>query len=88
MNAVHVIEGTEYERGWGQRPDGYVAFNSKEAALKYIVDYDKKYNNLPSAPAEFTKYSYVGIKECSAAFEAEVAQKGQKHFFRTPELKA
>jgi hypothetical protein len=88
MNAVHVIEGTEYERGWGCRPDGFVAFTSKEAALKFIVDYDRANNNLAHAPDEYTKYEYCGIAECSANFENQVIARGLKHFHRTSELTA
>lgn len=86
MNAVHLIEGTEYERGWGQRPDGYVAFTSKDAALKYITDYDKKYNNLAHAPDEYTKYEYCGIAECSPEFENQVIDRGSKYIFKLSEL--
>lgn len=77
---VHVIEGTEYERGWGQRPDGYVAFLSEEAAKAYINEYDKDFNNLARTPDEYTKYEYVGATRCSNGFFNVVTTKG-RHFF-------
>lgn len=84
--SVHVIEGTEYERGWGQRPDGYVAFLSKEVAEEWIRDYDRKYNNLARAPDDYTKYSYIGVKQCSFPFFEVVTERGLKHFDRTSDL--
>jgi len=33
------VEWTEYERGWGQRSDGYSYHPSEEAAAKYLDDY-------------------------------------------------
>ena len=85
-STVHVIEGTEYERGWGCRPDGYVAFTNKADAELYIAEYNKKYNNLPSAPDEYTTYQYIGIKDCSPAFLRLVKQKGSHHFNRKSEM--
>lgn len=86
VTAVHVIEGTEFERGWGCRPDGFVAFTTRRAADEWITDYNKKYNNKTSAPDEYTTYDYVGLKECSKAFLEEVEEKGCKHFQRTKDL--
>ena len=36
---VFEIEWTEYERGWGQRPDGYTYHPTEQIAQKYIDDY-------------------------------------------------
>lgn len=57
---IHYIEGTEFTRGWGCRPDGYVAFLTKEDAMDWITEYNAKFNNTPTAPDEYTSYSYVG----------------------------
>jgi hypothetical protein len=84
--SVHVIEGTEYERGWGQRPDGFVAFTSEAAARKFIVEYDRKWNSAEHAPDEFTKYEYIGVKECSIGFHKVVTAQKSKHFDRISEL--
>jgi hypothetical protein len=83
---VHVIEGTEYERGWGQRPDGYAAFTSEAAARKFIVEYDRKWNSAKHAPDEFTKYEYIGIKNCSPGFYKVVYSCDVKHFNKLSEL--
>ena len=83
---VHVIEGTEHERGWGQRPDGFVAFTSKEDALQFIADYDARHNTAKHAPHEYTVYQYIGIKDCSIGFHKVAASNRLKHFNKLSEL--
>lgn len=46
---------TESERGWGTRPDGYTIHLSREAAVKFIEDYNKKHNTAASAPEVYTR---------------------------------
>jgi len=41
MNAVYEIQWTEYERGWGQRPDGKSYHVDKQTADKFIADYNE-----------------------------------------------
>jgi len=86
QTTVHVIEGTEYERGWGCRPDGFAAFPTEEAAKAWIRDYDRKYNNLPSAPDEYTKYEYLGLREASPTFVRDMLAKGLKFYNRSGDL--
>lgn len=83
---VHVIEGTEHERGWGCRPDGYVAFTTKEAAETFIADYNARHNTAKHAPDEYTVYNYIGLKECSIGFYKAVAGRKAKHFDRFSDL--
>lgn len=83
---VHLIQGTEYERGWGQRPDGYVAFLSKEAAVVYIESYNARNNTAKEAPDEYTVYTYIGIHECSSGFARIVAAKKLHHFNKISEM--
>lgn len=85
---VHVIEGTEYERGWGCRPDGLVAFKSKEDAEAWIASYNARHNTAKTAPDEYTVYNYLGIRECSQAVLTDVMQKGFKHINRSADLLA
>jgi hypothetical protein len=42
MKAVYAVNWTEYERGWGQRPDGHTLHLTKEDAKQYIDDYWKR----------------------------------------------
>ena len=46
---VYVFSWTEYERGWGARPDGISLYRTKEAALEH-----KKRANTSTDPAYFT----------------------------------
>ncbi len=63
--AAWEVRWTEYERGWGQRPDGVSYHKSKEDAEKYVNDYDKKYNNEASAPDIYTKGGKPKLVEIS-----------------------
>ena len=42
MNAAYQIEWTEYERGWGPRPDGKSYHKSKKDADEFITDFYAK----------------------------------------------
>jgi hypothetical protein len=48
MYALYEIKWTEYERGWGQRPDGETYYPTLEAANKAIKDH---YDSQPDGPA-------------------------------------
>lgn len=53
---VAVLTWTEYESGWGSRPDGTSLHLSKEAAYQYVLDYKNsmkdKYGD--RTPAEYS----------------------------------
>jgi hypothetical protein len=38
--AVYKTDFTEYEAGWGQRPDGYTLATTKEKAIKHKAEYE------------------------------------------------
>lgn len=72
IHAVYKIDWTEYERGWGQRPDGTTYHLTLEEAKKYIDDYwSKMPDNVPdeySSPGkptlvEVDKKTYDKIKK-------------------------
>lgn len=54
------VQLTEYERGWGQKPWDTVYFDNEAEARKYADDYNKKHNNLASAPDWYVRADYVG----------------------------
>lgn len=85
MHYVHVVEGTEYERGWGQRPNGFIAFKTKNDALSFIDRYNARFNSDSNVPNEYTVYTYIGVKECSA--EIYNSFKSVLHFRKWDELK-
>lgn len=84
---VHVIACTEYERGWGSRNEGYMAFMSETAAKKFCSDYDAQHNTASTAPDWYMKWSYDGTYTCSAEFLARVL-KEPVAFTRLKELKS
>ncbi len=45
----------ESERGWGTRPDGWTIHIDREQHKKYVDWYNKTFNNLDSAPDEYTR---------------------------------
>lgn len=59
MAIAHLVAETEYERGWGSKVEEYRVFQSKEAASKYIEDYDKKYNTQSVVPDWYMTNHYV-----------------------------
>lgn len=62
LNKVVEVEWTEYERGWGQRTDGYSYHWSMEEAKRYIDDYCKGLP--PNAPEVYYASSeprYVSV---------------------------
>jgi hypothetical protein len=52
MKKVYVSHGTEYERGWGQRPDGVLLSEDLESLKERIVR-----NEALGDSEEFTRYS-------------------------------
>lgn len=74
--SVYAVSWTEYERGWGQRPDGVSLHKSKEAAEKYVSDYDKKHNNELTVPDWYCKGSSPKLIEVSKKIYDEVMKKG------------
>ena len=54
------VELTEYERGWGQRPWETIYFDNEAEARRFAEDYNRKYNNEPSAPDWYVRADYTG----------------------------
>lgn len=74
--AAWAVHWTEYERGWGQRPDGVSYHKSKEDAEQYVKDYDKKYNNEPSVPDLYSKGGTPKLEEVSKEVHDRLFKKG------------
>lgn len=52
MPTAYAVNWTEYERGWGARPDGHTLHVSREQAEQHVRDYMAK---LPiKAPDEYS----------------------------------
>ena len=69
-NVVFIVEMTEYERGWGQRPDGFLAFGTEDAAKAYVQEETK--GRTGPAPEIYVAYSMLGYRACSPAVLARV----------------
>ncbi len=63
VQAVYVIEVVEHERGWGQRPDGYILFPSEEHAKEYVDRRTK--DRFGPAPDWYLNYEMIGYKEAT-----------------------
>lgn len=72
MLALVAVDWTEYERGWGSRPDGTTVHASEEAANAYINDYNAKWNNLDYVPDEYSQAGIPRLIEVNEALHAYV----------------
>ena len=75
MLAVYRVDWTEYESGWGHRPDGSTLHASKELANKYIKDYWDKQPSGP-VPYEYTKPGDPYLFEVDLELLKKVEEKG------------
>lgn len=63
MTKVFIIES---ERGWGQRVDEVKEFNTREEAVKWADDYNRRYNNKAEVPDWYMRAEVQGIKQAKA----------------------
>jgi hypothetical protein len=73
--AIYAVDWTEYERGWGQRPDGKTYHKTKELADIYCTEYEKKYNNEKTVPDCYSKPGKPYLKEVSKEVWDEIQKK-------------
>lgn len=72
-----VLEATEFERGWGCRPDGFVSFKTEADADKFLAKVELEMKAASEVPYEYTTYEKVGYKEVDMA----VVESLQTHGF-------
>ena len=58
--AAYKVVIIESERGWGQKIDETIYYDNEAEARKAAEDYNKKHNNLDSAPDWYVRADYVG----------------------------
>ena len=64
MHTLYEVKWTEYERGWGFRPDGETYYLSKELAEKAIKDYwDSMPNDVPDCYSKPSQPTLVEVSE-------------------------
>lgn len=49
------VDMVEYERGWGSKLDRTMYFETREQALRYASEYDKRNNNKSYVPDWYMK---------------------------------
>lgn len=59
-DVAFAVSFTEYERGWGQRPDGNNFFEYSEDAKQYADSYNRKYNVSDKVPDYYIRADYSG----------------------------
>lgn len=78
--SVHVVEMTEHERGWGQRPDGNFAFYTEKEARDYM-DAETKGRSIRNVPDEYVTYQYIGLHQCSDAFYKKIGESENRRVY-------
>lgn len=68
---------TEYERGWGSRPDGYFIFEDKEAAQKFVSGVAKERAKHTSVPDDYDSYDYAGWHPITEKEQEAIAKDGK-----------
>lgn len=81
-----VVEMTEYERGWGQRPDGYLVFATQEIAAAHVHNETK--NRTGPVPDEYVRYDLIGYKPVSAEILRKIELNGRTYVDRLGDLTA
>jgi hypothetical protein len=75
---IYAVEMTEYERGWGSRPDGFLAFATQAEAEDYVHNAIK--DRTGHAPDVYVAYSLAGYQECTHAFFEKLILDPSKNF--------
>lgn len=74
MNKVFRVHWTEYERGWGQRPDGTSYHKTKKIAENFV---DKVHGDRTGpVPDEYTKAGDIEEVKVSKKIFDQVQEKG------------
>lgn len=83
---VFSVAITEYERGWGAKPDGYIAFLTEMEADKFISKATADYTG--NAPDYYVMYDKVGFHAASEAFvqRLETSASGYLYYDRHTDL--
>lgn len=75
---IFIVEATEYERDWGQRPNGYFGFLNEADAKNFVTD---QYFKMPrNAPDVYVTYELIGYKEATPKFHQQIALNGRVYF--------
>jgi len=76
MKFGFIVSITEYERGWGCRPEGYFIFDTEETATKYIKSILAKRGT--KVPDCYDDYNPIGYKPISEEIFNELSNSEEK----------
>lgn len=77
---AYVVEATEYERGWGCRPDGQLVFRTEADAdlfMKKVAD-ERRYAT--EVPDEYNDYQKIGYKEVKPEVIDALSKETKRNF--------
>ena len=57
---IYIVVMIESEAGYGSKIDEELYFKSEALALRYVKEYNKKYNNSPTVPSWYILAEYYG----------------------------
>lgn len=80
VKVLYAVEITESERGWGQRPEGYICLLTEEAAAEYIR---RKEAEMPRdhVPAVYWSYTKRGYHEVHPTVHAKAKAAAPKAWY-------
>lgn len=82
---AYVLSCNEYERGFGQRPDGYLCFETEKLAEVFLKAQDALITD--NAPDCYVLYYKVGYRECSLSNLEKIRTHGKMWVSILTELK-
>lgn len=81
LNLAFIVATTEYERGWGSKPDGIICFASEKHADEFIAE--EHANRTDTVPDCYNTYEKIGYKEVLSNVLPQIAEatelKGKKY---------
>jgi len=60
IGTVFKVQFTEYERGWGSKPDGQIYFDNEQEAREFADKYNREHNNESVVPDYYILATYAG----------------------------
>jgi hypothetical protein len=81
-----VVEMTEHERGWGQRPDGFLVFETEAKAKSYVQK--EIANRTKSDPDDYVVYHLRGYMEVCLEIISRIISREFIYVDRISELMA
>lgn len=88
METLFVLEGTEYERGWGSRPDGYLILANEKDADAFLEAECLERLKAKTVPDDFTNWDKVGYKVIGPNTKGQIAEGRQSDWMKQHKILA